>query len=291
MEPNAEAKASNINNMSYSLPILNEQLKNKVVTATCPKFIFCVGSLWVIALPENSMYSLEEATKILNPLFHAHRNSKFIVFTSGQLTSDIKKGNLFACASCLPENLIYNPDGLTIPAPELSKRMEIISNATAQFHFGLGRSGAFMEGGAFYFAKQELSIAMFMLHQAAELLLRGLLISLTNHNLRSHSLNEFNNKIRKCIPKLVFLEDDGSDEKYLLEQLEYSYSSARYNIAYEIQEELVWVLEIQKFQNCMIFDCVCWFFNYLAFLSQLFDCFFVFAKSDAFIQGGIILSY
>ena len=26
------------------------------------------------------MYSLEEATKILNPLFHAHKNIKFIVF-------------------------------------------------------------------------------------------------------------------------------------------------------------------------------------------------------------------
>ena len=68
------------------------------------------------------------------------------------------------------------------------------------------------------------------------------LISLTNYNLRSHSLNEFNNKIRKCVPKLVFFEDDALEEKYLLEQLEYSYSSARYNVAYEVSEERVLVL-------------------------------------------------
>ncbi len=228
--------------MSNLLPNASEKLKNNVVSVACPKAVFWDVNLWIIVLPDNSMHSIEDATKLLNPLFHTHKTDKFVIFNHSQFISEIKKGNFFICVSCSKENLIYDPERLLIPSLELSKRHEILSQVTAQFYFGLGRSGAFSEGAAFHFANRELPIAMFMLHQATELLQRGLLLSLTNQNLRSHSINEFNNKIRKCMPKLVFLEDDGSEDKYLIERLEYAYSSARYNIAYEVPEEHVWQL-------------------------------------------------
>ncbi|RYE59279.1 MAG: HEPN domain-containing protein [Sphingobacteriales bacterium] len=234
--------------MSTPLQIIDERLLERIVTVSHPKAIFSSGNLWIILLADNSMYTIEDVARLLNPLFHAHKVTKFIVVSYGQLVADIRKVNLFVCASCLSENLIYDPEGLIISTPEIGKRAQALEQATSQFHYGLGRSGAFADGATFYFAKKELPIAMFMLHQAIELLLRGILISLTNYNLRSHSLNEFNNKIRKCAPKLVFLEDGALEEKYLLEQLEYSYSSARYNLAYEVGEERV-LLVFEKIRS------------------------------------------
>ena len=224
------------------LPIGDEQLRGKIVAATRPKAIFHTSGLWVIILPENSLLNLEETARMLNPLFHTAKGLKYCVYTSSHITSEIKRGNIFISSACLTENLIYDPENISVPSPEPTKITEILSQAIAQFHFGAGRSGSLMEGAAFYFAKRELSLTMFMLHQATELLQRGILLSLTNQNLRSHSIIEFNSKLRKCMPKLVFLEDDSSEEKYLVERLEYSYSSARYNIAYEVPEENVWQL-------------------------------------------------
>jgi HEPN domain-containing protein len=237
-----------------SLPLTNEQFRDKIVAVTRPKAIFWSSGLWVIIIPDNPLFKLDETARLLNPLFHAYRGFKFCVYTYSQIANEIKKGNIFISTACLTEDLVYDPENISVPSPEPTKITEILSYAITQFDFGVGRSGSLKEGAAFYFAKQELSLSMFMLHQATELLQRGLLLSLTNQNLRSHSINEFNDKIRKCIPKLVFLEDDASEEKYLIEQLEYAYSSARYNIAYEVSEERIWQLfgKLRTYTNAAI---------------------------------------
>ena len=175
------------------------------------------------------------------------------MFTEYQLTAEMRRGNIFLCTACVAENT-YDPDGLKLPSPEVSKRGGIISQALDHFHFGRGRSGSLLDGAIFHLAKNESALSLFMMHQAAEQLLRGLLLSLALQNMRSHSLHELNNKMRKFIPALVLFEDAEDDDKRLLDQLEYSYSAARYNVSFDVSEHNLWSIlrKLKRFRDAAV---------------------------------------
>lgn len=227
------------------------ELKEKIINVSQPRLVFWDGMIWIIVLHENPVYNGEETTKFIRPLLHFDKHSHFVVLSSAQFSIEIKKGNLFILASCSKDTVIFNPENAGMPSVEDDRANCILKEAIANFDFGVTRSTAFLEGVAFYFAKNELAVAMFMLHQSAELMMRGILMSLTNHNLRSHSLSEYNCKMKKCIPKLIFLENVSADAKELMEQMEFSYSSARYNLEYAINENDV-LVGIQKVKDYTI---------------------------------------
>jgi len=68
-------------------------------------------------------------------------------------------------------------------------------------------------------------VAAFLLHQAAEQMLRAFLLALTGRELKTHALAELLNRCRHYIPALRLFPPEQKD---LLEQLDKAYVCARY---------------------------------------------------------------
>jgi HEPN domain-containing protein len=124
-----------------------------------------------------------------------------------------------------------------MPLP-LNQRIKKVSAAALEnFYAGHARARNFLEGAAFYLAKDELPLAAFMLHQAAEQLLRGATLAITGQETRSHSISELKQSLDKNGFKLPFLSSDTSVSQTLLDRLEKAYLCSRYTDKYEITRE------------------------------------------------------
>lgn len=78
-------------------------------------------------------------------------------------------------------------------------------------------------------------MAVFMLHQATEQVLRSIILAITRQDVRSHTISELKQHLKICTPHLqnfLFNKD-----QTLLTILESSYSGSRYLNNYRIEKE------------------------------------------------------
>jgi len=81
-------------------------------------------------------------------------------------------------------------------------------------------------------------IAIFLLHQAAELTYRGILKHLNGYDKKTHEIRSLQKYVRRCAPQLCnAFPDDTAEESRLLNLLENAYLKSRYEQEYPALEK------------------------------------------------------
>lgn len=147
----------------------------------------------------------------------------------------ITAGHIYLSRVCRPENLLYDDGCHPLPWQDAIPVQDIVIKAAGDFNDGWQRAGSFLEGALHYMEKIDKELAVFMLHQAAELTFRALLKSLTDHELFSHDLRSLCRECRHCAPGIAAIFPCHNEEdKRLLHLLQKAYVNARYKDNYEI---------------------------------------------------------
>lgn len=197
-----------------------------IIEQTTPQRIFRKQNFFLVVLSPKNQRPLADHHAVLQ----SHLGeSDFVLalINSGEFEKNMNEGHLLYSSISRQENLVYNA-GVNPLLLTMGERIKwIAEKARTDFLPGLHRAKRFFEGATFYFRQQEPNLSLFMLHQASEQALRCLLLSLTGQDVRTHSLSELRQHLKKCIPWFspVLFSDT---EQRLLTLLNNSYSASRY---------------------------------------------------------------
>jgi HEPN domain-containing protein len=212
-----------------------------IVMAIAPERIYLLSTSPVdllIVIPDKPQKPFSEYEYLIELAGINQEGFYFSLHSSVELCKQLQKGHILYSISCTADNLIYD-NGF---APELSltaiKRNEQRKEAEGRFKPGFQKATAFLSAANQQYASGEREMTAFMLHQAAELALRALILSLTGQDIRTHEIKQLLKNCHRCAPSLksIFLSEMEQDE-HLLHVLESSYKNARYSNQFKISEE------------------------------------------------------
>jgi HEPN domain-containing protein len=157
---------------------------------------------------------------------------------AGNIYKHLQAGHIFYSIVFKKSKLVY--DNARLPAPPFSviDASAIIHKARIFFEADFKKANSFLEGAKYYFSRQENNISAFLLHQAAERTLLGLLLSLSGQNHITHHLFKLLQKCRSFTSKLNrIFRLTNEKERSLLQLLNIAYINTRYRHTYKISEE------------------------------------------------------
>jgi uncharacterized protein len=213
--------------------VVARSLLNRLVKRMEPEFIFCRSHHLLLILPACSSLSLKDYEEKMKSCRLPAQYTYALMFHC-ELERQYRLGQLFITTFCTPAHCIYRNKGTAILP--FWQRLQIIRE-TALFHFGTGihKAKAFFQGACFYGAASNNTLAAFMLHQACELCLRAVVMAFTGEQVKTHTLSEQMQHVKKYLPELAaFFNSKTEKEKHRLNLLEKAYSHARYTATYEI---------------------------------------------------------
>jgi len=214
-----------------------EQMIQNIVEASGPDKIYYRSGLLLIVLPDPSSRPFCEYKSLIDASA-ASSNFHYTFLKAGDLEQLLLNGHLFYSTLCIEDCLVYDGKTQTLPLPLSQRQKAVAQMATHDYTKGQARAHAFLRGALFYLGQEELGLAAFMLHQATEQALRAILMSLSGQEVRTHSLTELKQHVKRYgLPQNTLLLSKAEEDKYLLDRLEKAYTCARYTDRYEITLE------------------------------------------------------
>jgi len=108
------------------------------------------------------------------------------VLRSADLLKHLQKGHLFYSKVCVPANLVY-AKGIVPELPVAQKRFaDVKTAAICHFEAGFKPAEGFLQAAKLQLEQEQKALTVFMLHQAAELGIRALILALSGQDIRSH---------------------------------------------------------------------------------------------------------
>ncbi|WP_192822831.1 HEPN domain-containing protein [Rufibacter sp. LB8] len=149
-------------------------------------------------------------------------------------------GDVFYSLSCLPTHLVYtdgSPDFIPTPPEVLLK---LTADALQEFNANFSRAVAFYGTAQRFWAEGNKDLVPFLLHQATELTLRAILLSLLGREKRTHSLKVLLRHTRVLAPAVqaVFPRDTDA-ERQLVHLLEEAYLKSRYESSFRLEDSMM----------------------------------------------------
>lgn len=183
----------------------------------------------LIVVPDASTKPFSHYETIIETACYAIPELSFSLLQAHALKQHIEEGHLFYLSACTEEKQVYSNSPLLLPQMTGAKKEAVRRAAEEQFTGCMQRAVTFFEGAKSYFESCNNGMALFMLHQAAELSFRALILVLTGHEVKEHRIEVLKKHTRRCAPELnkVFAANT-EKEKALLFLLNSAYLKARY---------------------------------------------------------------
>ena len=214
-----------------------EQMIETVRDATSPERIFCRHNLLLIVLSSQCTIPFTEIKLHIEASPVAHR-FVYCLCIAADLERHLSQGHLFYSTLCIRQYLVYDSGTSSLPLPLNERMQRVKTKAVQDFTTGFHRAEAFLKGATFYLSSGENALAAFMLHQATEQAARSILFALTGQEVKTHTLSELNQHLRRNgIAQDTFLAARTGEDRRLLERLEKAYTCARYTNHYAISQE------------------------------------------------------
>lgn len=213
-----------------------------IIQGVAPDRIFQKDAFLLIILSNKSQRPLSDYKYILETSVEGIKDHYSLLFAN-ELEKQLDAGNLFYSCFCTTENAVYDGSQSSFPLT-LNKRLQkVIKNTSTEFYCGYNRAQAFFQGANFYFDHSNYSMSLFMLHQAIEQGLRSIISSICNQDVRTHSLMELKQHLKKCAPNLQWFFSEINER--LITLIEGSYSGCRYINNYRVEKtDVEFLIEI-----------------------------------------------
>ncbi|MGN6352177.1 MAG: HEPN domain-containing protein [Parafilimonas sp.] len=162
------------------------------------------------------------------------------------IQQQLKEGHIYFSIACSKKNLVYAANAFQLPEPDKAALQLPAEKAIIEFDTAHKKAGSFLQGASNYRGESDNVMAAFMLQQAVELTLRGLITALLGSCIKTHCLRELKKPINRCVPEITYLfVADEAEENRLLLLLEKAYKESRYNSQFTINDRDIDLLSEQ----------------------------------------------
>lgn len=178
-----------------------------------------------------SMANIEDA--VINVSLHKEE----------MIQQQLKEGHIYYSIVCNKENMVYKNKSFELPEQNTAALKELAEKAITEFNTAHKKADSFLQGAANYRGEHEKEMAAFMLQQAVELTLRGLITALLGNCAKTHCLRELQKPLKRCAPEIRYLfSADAAEESRLITLLEKAYIESRYSSQLVISDKDIDIL-------------------------------------------------
>lgn len=195
----------------------------------------------LIVLQPQETRGFRELGMYIHTAMFSDWNVQFTLCQFAQLRQQKKQGHLFYIMNCVKDKLVYSREGAVFDLLDREDIRDRLSRAKEIFEAGYQRGQRIFENFCWFREKGANELACFMLHQAAELTLRGFAAAFAGVQLRQHSIRQLLYHCGRIHKKLAAVFQT-SAEFELLEILEASYTGARYCNDFAVPDQSLAVL-------------------------------------------------
>ena len=191
----------------------------------------------------NSM--VEESCRNFSPV-------TVFVHNANMITGAVNGGNYFFSSILLHKKLIYLSGNLILPVPTGLNYIALIEKAIKIWERWDNMSTDFLSGASFYLEQQNYRLALFLLHQSTECVLKAINRAITGYRIEVHNLSRllvistlYTDNLTEVFPMKT---ENGVMEFDLLKR---AYNEARYKDEFEPEEAQVKTLfgHVQRLQE------------------------------------------
>lgn len=174
-----------------------------------------------------------------------HTPVNFIVHSLHEVNDGLGHGRVFFMEVAKDGIALYEADGTELTTPKPKAPQQALATAKEYFEEHMGNAAAFLKGFHFYSSEGDGKRAAFLLHQAAENLYQGLLLTLTFYTPYNHNI-AFLRSLAEGLDRRLYgiWPESNRNERSMFQKLKEAYTKARYSKHYKISaEELAWLGE------------------------------------------------
>lgn len=210
----------------------------------------------LVLIPKINRQHITEVRPMVGMVMCQFSYLRYQIYYVDEVRRSIFRGGGAFIERCHFDNLVYiNPKSV----PVMSKIPDIhlyLQKASASFEMECSKIKSFRDGASFYLKKRHIQLCAFMLHQTFELLYRMTEIVFLGREKISHHLRNHHQLLLPYLPELRTIFDPEQEyDMYILELLNDSYLSVRYENNYEISmEDLECLLTKSKEIESLLID-------------------------------------
>ncbi len=208
-----------------------------------PERIFRLTSSWtaratelLLVLPDRCLLPFTEIEPTLTALrLVGQQDVAVSVYKSAEVHRQLLQGHPFYSLVFVPANLVYEHQARPLVATPPDRLRQVIYRSRLDFDTGLAKAAGFLQSAVDHRQSGDPCLSAFLLHQAAELTLRALLLGISGKAKKSHSIALLYRSALQLAPELREPGAACGDEfQRLFETLESAYGGARYDSSYSI---------------------------------------------------------
>ncbi|MBU0825078.1 MAG: HEPN domain-containing protein [Alphaproteobacteria bacterium] len=167
----------------------------------------------------------------------------FIVHSLHEVNDGLAHGRVFFMEVAKDGIALYEADGSELAAPKPKTPQQALDTAREYFEEHVASAAEQLEIFKFCMARRSWKKAAFNLHQAAESLYQGLLLTLTYYTPYNHNIAFLRSLAEGLDRRLYGIWPEATHrERAMFQKLKEAYTKARYSKHYRIsEEELAWL--------------------------------------------------
>lgn len=225
-----------------------------LVTMIQPEKIFAVAHNDVtshqaydllIVVPDTAKATFKEYETLIELACFKHINVTCSIHQANFIARQLAVYNLFYTNTCRKVNLVYDNGFAPLILPDIALVMAAKEKASQCFRVHFSKAVSFLSIARNLSSNGCDEITVFMLHQAAELTLRAVIMAIIQTDLKTHSILELLKNCRRITGGFrSVLSSENSGDMRLIKILENAYLHSRYQEHYDIaQSDIVLLLE------------------------------------------------
>lgn len=220
---------------------------NFITEVVGPEKIFCLNHVvdadgkdhvdLLLVIPDKCSKTFDEIEKVIDFACLKNHYLSCSLFKAAFFQQMIYEGHIYFSLACNNETLVYDDKVSALPELKREGHQRRINRTNQEFYAGLEKAKTFYVT-AQSCKSSSLTMAAFMLHQAAELCLRALTKSLTGQEKTTHSIKALLKFSLRITTRLsTWMDNAEAEDERLIGVLEAAYLGYRYTEKYTINEE------------------------------------------------------
>jgi len=197
-----------------------------------------------VVLSSNDYRSFEEVKPLMHFLALGKQEVNIHLTTKRALWKEQEAGDLFFLLHFQDFQLIYQKEGANpFPKVEALQLAEAKKRARKVFHSHWKKAREFMDFAVQAEERKAEELSLYFLHQAGELVLRGVILAWQNRERKCHEVRVLLRDCQKFIPELSSIFPQDSDqEKALIKLLDDAYCKSRYESNFSPSDEQLQII-------------------------------------------------
>jgi HEPN domain-containing protein len=156
------------------------------------------------------------------------------LYNEGSVIEGLRKGHIFYSLYFTDERVVYDDGSLIYPITSSDNLTAVKNQSFERFNNQFEKSKDFLQCAITLNERHPSSITLFLLHQAIELIYRGILLSLSGYDRKTHEIRALIKHSRKVARPLEKVFDiNKPSELKLLQLLDGAYLACRYEDKYK----------------------------------------------------------